>query len=218
MGAGSSLAIDLLKKITPYSPEIIRVYRNSHSENHPVNNNLYLDLTDKNSLNEFVKNIQNQEFTHIYIFIGKTSNIDLFIGQLSEIENYYQAYAANLNFLMARLYEVLTEAGSMIFISSRAAHKVSYDAHYSAVKSSNEAFLRSLAGRNGNKRVLILAPSLIENSTMFAAMDENTILKHRARTNNGLLTIQEVTDKLIKISLYKETFQSGQIITIGGDW
>ncbi len=219
VGANSSVASAFISEVTRFNPIIIGTFReDTHDKSSAFLQQVFFDLADLNSLDRFVEYIAPESFHYIYIFVGATSGIDTKNGLLASISDYYSMYSARLNYLLGKLGSSLQVGGTMVFLSSRAAHRSSYDSHYSAAKSSNEGFLLSLSALTQDKRILVLAPSLIEDSTMYSQMSENTIKNHRERTRNQLLTMSEVVDKLIEMSMNTIKYPNGSIECIGRDW
>ena len=219
VGANSSLATALIPQISLFNPEITAIFRKDTPVNSAVfQQQMFFDLADIASINRIMGQLAVESFNYIYIFVGATSNIDTKNGPIATISEYYTLYGARLNYLLGKLENCLSVSGTLIFLSSRAAHRPSYDAHYSAVKSSNEGFLLSLSATSQGKRILILAPSLIENSGMYNRMSNETINTHRERTGNQLLSSEDVTSVLIDMSVNKTKYPNGSVKCLGRDW
>jgi NAD(P)-dependent dehydrogenase (short-subunit alcohol dehydrogenase family) len=219
VGANSSLASALLPQVTRFTADITGVFRKKpNADSTKFQQKVFFDLADVASIENLIRQLSPQRFQYIYIFVGATSNIDTKRGLITAVSEYYDMYGARLNYIFGNLENCLSVGGTMIFLSSRAAHRSSYDAHYSAAKSSNEGFLISLSAQTEEKRILILAPSLIENSTMYTHMSDKTIDSHRERTGNQLLALDEVVDVLIDMSMNKVKYPNGSIECIGRDW
>ena len=219
VGASSSLASALVPQITRFRAEITGVFReDTYVDSAIFQQKVFFDLADVTSIENLLGQLSSQSFDYIYIFVGATSSIDTKKGSITAVSEYYEMYSARLNYIFGNLENCLSIGGAMIFLSSRAAHRSSYDAHYSAAKSSNEGFLISLSAQTKEKRILILAPSLIENSTMYSHMSDETIDSHRERTGNQLLTLDEVVGVLIDMSMNKVKYPNGSIEFIGRDW
>ncbi len=217
VGANSSFATSFMNEIQIFSPRVHYVSR-SPIEKRGVAQHFNLDLLDKASITKLVEDLAEERFDLIYIFSGAVSELDVAICSIDETIEYYGAFAAGLNFLMGRLQQNLKDTGTLIFISSRAAHRPSYDEHYSAVKASSEAFLKSIASKHQKKRFIVLAPSLIRDTNMYNAMSKETISKHLARTSDSLLTLKEAILTLIEMSANKTKYKSGETSYIGRDW
>ena len=219
VGANSSLASALITQISLFNPEITGIFREDTSVNSAAfQHKMFFDLADVASIDRLMGQLALESFSYIYIFVGATSNIDTKNGPIATISEYYAMYGARLNYLLGKLENCLSVGGTLIFLSSRAAHRPSYDAHYSAVKSSNEGFLLSLSAKTKGKRILVLAPSLIENSAMYNRMSNKTINSHRERTGNRLLSSEDVTSILIEMSLNKTKYPNGSVECLGRDW
>ena len=219
IGANSLISRALVQGIKPYTSKITLVSRSliedidSASEDY-----IALNLEDIDSVSNLFQNLQESQFDYVYIFAGAVSKLDISSSSLEETQDYYRTYGASLNYLIGRIQTHLSDSATMIFVSSRAAHRPSYDAHYSAIKASTEAFIMSIANRFPGRRLLVLAPSLIENTKMFNDMLQENIKMHRERTFNSLLTIDEVVESILEISFERDKFLSGSTTYIGRDW
>jgi len=219
IGANSLISRALVQRIKPYTSKITLVSRlpiediDSESEDY-----IALNLEDIDSVSNLFQNLQESHFDYVYILAGAASKLDISSSSLEETQDYYRTYGASLNYLIGRIQTHLSDSATMIFVSSRAAHRPSYDAHYSAIKASTEAFIMSIANRFPGRRLLVLAPSLIEETKMFNDMLQENIKLHRERTFNSLLTIEEVVESILEISFERDKFLSGSTTYIGRDW
>ena len=219
IGANSLISRALVREIEPYKSKIILVSRlpieNLDSDSKEF---LALNLEDRDSVSKLFQNLQGLYFDYVYILAGAVSKLDVSSSSLEETQDYYRTYGASLNFLIGRIQNQLSDSATMIFVSSRAAHRPSYDAHYSAIKASTEAFIMSIASRFPGRRMLILAPSLIEKTKMFKEMLPEDIERHMERTFNSLLTVDEVVESILEISFERDKFLNGSTTCIGRDW
>ncbi len=219
VGAGSYISQALVDKIRHFKPQITFVTRTTSSITDLTPGRSFpLDLHSSESVENLLLALSAQKFDYIYIFSGAVSGLEIDSSSIFETLKYYDAWAARLNFLISRLHRNLNDSGTLIFISSRAAHRPSYDAHYSAVKASTEALIVSVAQKYPSKRFLVLAPSLIQDTRMYQAMSEENIIEHKRRTNDSLLTLNEIVEQLIKMSVEKEQYLNGTVATLGRDW
>jgi NAD(P)-dependent dehydrogenase (short-subunit alcohol dehydrogenase family) len=113
----------------------------------------------------------------------------------------------------------MLEAANMIVIGSIAASRSSFDPHYSAVKSSLEAFVKSYSKKlEFNKSIVTLSPSLIENSKMYKDMDSLTREKHYLHSNNKLLSTKQVADLIFALTPEITANMNGRTLAIGNDY
>jgi NADP-dependent 3-hydroxy acid dehydrogenase YdfG len=219
IGASSHISQALIDEIKQFEPKITSVTRSALPlTNLKPEKSLSLDLHSSESVDSLLSHLSAQAFDYIYIFSGAVSGLEINRSSISETIKYYDAYGARLNYLIGQLNQNLKDSGTLIFISSRAAHKPSYDAHYSAIKASTEAFIVSIAQKFPLKRFLVLAPSLIQGTRIYEAMSVENIAEHKRRTNDSLLTLNEIVQELIKMSLEKDQYLNGTVTTIGRDW
>jgi len=219
IGANSLISRALVHEVEPYTSKITLVSRLPINDfDSELKEFFSLNLEDPNSVSRLFKNLQGSHFDYIYILAGAVSKLDISSSSLEDTQDYYRTYGASLNYLIGRIQNQMSDSATMIFVSSRAAHRPSYDAHYSAIKASTEAFIMSIASRLPEKRFLILAPSLIQETKIFKEMLPEDIDRHRERTSHSLLTVDEVVESILKISFERHKFLSGSTTCIGRDW
>jgi NAD(P)-dependent dehydrogenase (short-subunit alcohol dehydrogenase family) len=219
VGANSSISRALIEEIAPLNPRITLASRSPINDiKFEMENLIQFSLEDWKSVELFFEKIEGESFDFIYILTGSVSGLDISTSTLKEVQEYYHTYASSLNYLIGRLQGHLADFATMIFVSSRAAHRQSYDAHYSAVKASTEAFIKSIVRIFPTQRLLILAPSLIEDTRMYQDMTPENIMVHRKRTANQLLSLGEVVESILAMSNDSKTYLSGSTTCIGRDW
>lgn len=219
IGANSHISNRLVSEIRQFNPRITLVSRSKIQDfSTKIDRILELDLNDEISIENFLVSIDRDRFDYIYIFSGSVSGLGINSASFLQISEYYKSYSVGLNFLIGRLNDKIEEKGALIFLSSRSAHKPSFDLHYSAVKASTEAFIRSIAEQFPSKRFLTLAPSLIEDTRIYKLMSLANIEKHKQRTANQLVSLTEVVDMLIQMSIDDKNYVSGSTTCIGRDW
>ncbi len=219
VGANSNISIQLVSNIRQFNPRLTLVSRNQIVDRIPTGHRqLTLNLSEDESIFKFLNAIKTERFDFIYFFAGEVSDLEIESASIDETFKYYKSYAAGVNFLIGHLHKNLDQGATLIFLSSRAAHKPSFDLHYSAVKASTEAFIRSIARKYPTQRFLVLAPSLIEDTRIYKRMTEETINVHKVRTSNRLLSVSEVVEVIMEMSLDKESYENGGTTCIGRDW
>jgi 3-oxoacyl-[acyl-carrier protein] reductase len=81
----------------------------------------------------------------------------------------------------------LASDASVVFFSSVATGKGSYDPSYAAAKSALEGLMHSLANVMPNQRFNIIRLGLVEGSPVHLGMTEDFVTKHKQRMRNGHL-------------------------------
>jgi len=107
---------------------------------------------------------------------------------------------------------------SIIFLSSISGQRGSYDPIYSASKAAQIGFIKSLALWEGSKlRINGVAPSLIDNSSMFKSMSKKRREHHLSQSPTGKLTTKKEIAKII-FDICSDDWKNvnGQIIPVNG--
>ncbi len=161
--------------------------------------------------------------------ISHFSNLDciVFAGGFEpklNLDNYDQIHALKMFtihvmgplFLLKKVKKHINDKGSIIFISSVAAFKGSYDPTYSAAKGAINSLTKSLAKDFAPKiRVNAIAPSLVYDSKVFNSMTKNFRDKHlNSSILNKFLHADECADAVYFLSSNEHI--TGEILNING--
>jgi len=178
-----------------------------------------LDIDSNNSQNIFIKKIQKFGKFDVVIFLpalllGKSFK-EYKSTELSKvIETNFISQASLFQKLMPRL----KIKASIIFLSSISGQRGSYDPIYSASKAAQIGFIKSLALWEGSKlRINGVAPSLIDNSSMFKSMSKKRRNYHLSQSPTGKLTTKREIAKII-FDICGDDWKNvnGQIISVNG--
>jgi 3-oxoacyl-[acyl-carrier protein] reductase len=173
-----------------------------------------LDLTNRESIKQFAESIDSVEC--LIIAAGKEPQYSL--DELTEdhLEKMISIHYSGPLWLIKKLKEKFNPGSSIIFCSSVAAFKGSYDPSYSSLKGAINSLVRTLARELApNVRVNAIAPGLVENSPVYNRMTSDFRDKHRkASLNQTLLSENELTHMLMTMMEQKNL--NGQIIHLNG--
>jgi 3-oxoacyl-[acyl-carrier protein] reductase len=195
VGASSSIGGAVTDKFrTSGQYRVITTYTANPPKDAATQEAVPLDLRDNASIQAFAKRIQ--ELTprvDAAIFLsgilpGKSlAEYDFAaIDEVMTINFSGQAKLAKL------LLPLLTSRSRLLFCSSIAAQKGSFDPIYAASKGALLSLVKSLANRlPQGARVNAIAPGLILDSTMFAAMTPSNRELHRSQVPSGQLLRKE---------------------------
>jgi hypothetical protein len=177
-----------------------------------------LQLDDLEVSKVQLEKIGSHKYERVVSLIGATWKNS---GEISykSLSNYYQTLSLNLNLVHEKIIRFIDLNGTFLFMSSRAATHGSFDEHYAAVKAANTSFLMSLQRHTSSSvKIIPIACSLIEASSMYEKMSPVNQELHRERTRNRLVKIEEVIDILLRENfMYEESnFQNG-IYRLGRD-
>lgn len=210
IGANTSIISNYLENLTEDTYEVFRTYKSTKNFTNDKNHVYELDLNNHDSITNFRKLIQGKSFDFILFSIGATSGIPLESDSLEHIENTIRVNMASQVFLLPILFDKLTDQGTLCYIGSAAADGNSYDVAYAACKGGLRAAVSSFVHTRelGNKRIIVLEPSLVEGSTMYHEMTEANIERHRSKHGGELLRFKDIGELLRKIMLMPQDFET----------
>ncbi|MFM7596543.1 MAG: SDR family oxidoreductase [Flavobacteriales bacterium] len=117
-----------------------------------------------------------------------------------------------LKHLMPRLHP----SANVIFLSSVAAEKGSYDPGYAASKAAIQGLINSFANEFQSMRFNAIALGLVENSPVFNQMTPDFLQKHRDRMFQGSLIQLEHIASIVKVLLTNENLNRSIIPLTSG--
>ena len=220
IGADSSIGNAIISKFRSPSTQIITTYFSKQdigSEDNicPIK----LDLNNNQSIKKFEKYVKSI-LTHI--------NTAIFLAGILPGKNLKQYNEVDIGKVMAvnftgqakiikGLLPLFASGSQIIMISSIAAQKGSYDPIYAASKGAILSFVKSLATGLDGIRVNVIAPGLIENSTMYKEMSIERQELHRQQTSQKrLLQISDLSDIIYDISQNHWKHLNGACIDLNG--
>ncbi len=120
--------------------------------------------------------------------------------------------------LVKALLPVLADGARVIFVSSISADNGSYDPTYAAAKAALGGFVKSMAKFcDGKYRVNIVAPGLIEDTTMFDGFTADRVAHHVDQTPTGELNAPaDIAAILHELCQPKWRNLTGQTIHVNG--
>ena len=178
----------------------------------------YLDLAHEATVYKFFQELEHLRFQNVFYCIGETS--DLIVGDFSKdnLAEYFTIQFLMSFILLSRLPTLMTTevSSTLAYVSSRSAIYPSYDIPYAAVKGGLTSAVLSISKRlQQNQRAIVVAPGLIEGSTMFFDMSRELQADHRARAGGKLLSLSEAAGYLLEFGSENSGVQNGVILEIG---
>jgi 3-oxoacyl-[acyl-carrier protein] reductase len=160
-----------------------------------------------------------QQATHVdalVICAGKEPQQNLEGLELDHFEEMIDLHYKGPLWLVKQLQPKLSKGSGIVFISSVAAYKGSYDPTYASLKSAINGLTRSLARELSPKTTVnAVAPGLIQDSPVFDRMTDDFRAKHlNANLNQTLLTPDEVA-QAVQFCL-KQPQLTGQVLQLNG--
>jgi 3-oxoacyl-[acyl-carrier protein] reductase len=216
VGGSSSVGGAVARGFAGRGDRVIATYARSVPEPIEGVDALPLDLTKPDSFPAFAEKT------------GPIDHLVLLAGILpgKSLPNYTQAMldeVMGVNFtaqaaLVRDLMPVMAPGGSVIAMSSISAQQGSFDPIYAASKAALVAFVKSMAAWHGaTTRFNCVAPSLIQDSTMFQDMAPERRQYHVDQTPTGeLLRIGDLADIIIDLTEPRWRSLNGAVIALNG--
>ena len=217
IGGSSSLVPTLYRIAKAESFEITASFRGDLTHSQDMNIQwLNLELSEKDSIDGFLEELNNIKFDRILFLIGSVTNKYFLKMTYSEIANYHLTYAVNSLYLLQKCLSNIKETSNILVMSSRAGSNASFDVHYSAVKSALEAYVRSSAQALAeNQSIVAISSGLIEGSKMYLDMKAEHQISHKIRAGGSLITINELCSEIWSLQPHKTIKDNGKTIHIG---
>lgn len=174
----------------------------------------HLDVSSMDSVNEVFSLLALQQFDLVVSTIGITSGISLEQDTPIHIDYTLRVNLTSQLWMLPHIVNSLNENGTAIFLGSSAAEGESFDLTYSAAKAGLRAAISSFSKTRdiGEKRIFVLEPSLIEESTMYKEMTEANVLNHKRKWSGTLLKKNDISKVIIQLAMDKKQKESVQKI------
>lgn len=210
IGVGGSLGSTLKNHLESQDAGVI--FGTTSQKNACTTHVYYLDFMDDSS----IENFPDFQIDHLIICAGYEPKHNLSQSSKAHIEKMFRIHVIGPMLLLKRVQNNFTTDSSVTFISSVAAYQGSYDPSYSAVKGAINSLIRTFAKDFApNTRVNAIAPSLINDSTVFNGMTEDFKKNHIERTlNKRLLSLEECCEAIDFIINAKH--YTGQVLHLNG--
>jgi NAD(P)-dependent dehydrogenase (short-subunit alcohol dehydrogenase family) len=176
---------------------------------------LSFDFAGNDDCNDFARKI---DFAIDAIIFFQGVNPSMNVDQITE-DHFIKMLKINLitpTLLLQSLKGKLTGGAVMIFFSSIAKKKGSYDPSYAAAKSGMVGLMHSLANAYKMQRFNILSLGLVENSPVFNQMTDDFRKSHAARMQNGNFIKAENIVNVIEMIIENNNINRADISVDGG--
>lgn len=180
-----------------------------------VSGMFFLDLTDFESI--LALNSKLPSLSAIVFCSGLEPSCSLNETDTKHHYNMMNIHVSGPLFVVQALKGKIKKGGSIIFISSIAAQKGSYDPSYAIAKSAVGGMTRTLAIELATSliRVNAIAPGLVKNSPVHKRMTPDFRVKHLKKTLLKKLTTSNDCAQAIYF-LYTQKQVTGQLVHING--
>ena len=220
VGGSSSLGKSIMKLALEAGYEITQTSRDISLFPSTRNcTSIQLDLGSKESIDAFLEQLSDQKFSRIIFLAGKLTERHLPNISHGFLADYYGKFVTGMLYVMQEIKINLAADGNILALSSRAANHPSYDFHYSAAKGALQAFVMSFSKfMDRNQSIVAIAPSLIENTSMYRYMSQENVDRHRVRAGNYLLELDGVASFIWNLTPSLTKFANGRTLEIGNDY
>ncbi|MET0635113.1 MAG: SDR family oxidoreductase [Chitinophagaceae bacterium] len=188
---------------------LIPVYRNA-TETVPG-----LDFNDTSSITTFVSSIDIKIDGIVFL---QGINPSMGVKDITE-EHFLKMMKVNLVtpvLLLAALNNRLSAGASVVFISSVAKRKGSYDPSYAAAKSGLTGLMFSLANGYPQHRFNMISLGLVEGSPVFNGMTDDFRARHASHMQNGEFIKAENVTEVIDMVINNVNLNKTDIAIDGG--
>lgn len=217
IGGTSSLAENLIRVAKEESFDITATFRGClENELDDQIHWMNLELSEIESIERFLINLGEKKFDKVFFLIGAVTNKYFLEMTHIELLKYYSSYVANSVYLLQKCFLFLKTTSRILVMSSRAGTNVSYDVHYSSMKSALEAFVRSSSkALTANQSIIGISSGLIENSRMYLDMKPEHRISHKIRAGGSLITVEDLCSEIWLLSSSQSTENNGHTIHVG---
>jgi len=203
IGGSSSIGIPIVKLFLNNNYTVFSTFNKNSIEAEIKKyhlNEFKLDLTDKYSIINFSKSlISSKNKFDSFIFLPSIIyGLNLNEYKDENIDNIFLINFISQAKLLKTILPCLKKESSILFISSIASKKGSYDPFYAATKGAIDSFVKSIIHNlPSGIRVNSICPGLIENSSMYTNMSYKIREKHRENTKSKKLLSKNDLAKII---------------------
>lgn len=192
VGSGSFVAKNVVDKLKPHYNCVSTSRSSSVSE-------FYLDIESEDSIISFCDKNKTNFWDGILFFQGINPS-----KNTKEIttEHFVKMLIVNLvgpAILLKHLYKNLNVNSMILFVSSIAAQKGSYDPSYASAKAGIIGLVQSLANEFPDFRFNTISLGLVENSPVFNNMTLDFRQKHAERMNNKFVQVNDVSSAVYEL-------------------
>ena len=223
IGASSSMGQEIMREFLLNGDQVLASYNSNKIKFSGLGKNnlhtLKLDINCADSQKLFVNSIKKFGKIDVAVFLpaillGKSLQ-DYVDDEIKEVID--TNFSSQIS-LLQKLMRLFSKKASVILMSSISGQRGSYDPIYSASKAAQIGFIKSVALWEGSKiRINGIAPSLVENSSMFDEMATKRQKYHISQSPTGKLTSKNELARIVfDISGESWSNVNGQIISVNG--
>lgn len=176
---------------------------------------LFLDLQNPQSIADLAKSVP--KLAGIIFCAGLKPSANLANTTLAHHQQMMQLHVSGPLFVVQALEHKVKKNGAVVFISSIAAQKGSYDPSYAIAKSAVIGMTRTLANELSEKKIRVnaIAPGLVKDTPVDKGMSPDFRQKHLKQTLLQQLTTATDCAEAIYF-LFTQQQMTGQVVHING--
>lgn len=193
VGANSFIAKNAVEKLKEQHYNCFLTYRSTD------NKKLLLDIESEESIITFCANNKNIFFDGILFFQGINPSKNTKEMTQQHFIRMLQVNLIGPTLFLKHFNKNLNKDAMVLFVSSVAAQKGSYDPSYAAAKSAIAGLTQSLANEFVDFRFNTISLGLVENSPVYNNMTPDFRQKHADRMNNRFVQVNNVSSAICEL-------------------
>lgn len=193
VGANSFIAKNAVEKLKEKQYNCFLTFRSADNEKQ------LLDLEKEESITSFCSNYKDVFFDGVLFFQGINPSKNT---KEMTVEHFIKMLHVNLigpTLFLKHFNKNLNKDAMILFVSSVAAQKGSYDPSYAAAKSAIHGLTQSLANEFVDFRFNTISLGLVENSPVYNNMTPDFRQKHAERMNNRFVHVNNVSSAICEL-------------------
>lgn len=179
-------------------------------------NRVELDITDELNIMQFCNSQDLPKFDAVLFAQGINPSLNTKETTIEHLSNMLAVNISGPVLLLKHIIPRLNPEGNVIFFSSIAAEKGSYDPGYAASKAAIQGLINSFANEFQSMRFNAIALGLVENSPVFNKMTPDFLQKHRDRMHQGNLIQLDHIASIVNVVLTNENLNRSIIPLTSG--
>lgn len=204
IGGNSFIAQGIESYLSTQGITLVRIHRS------------VLDITDEVQIEQFCNNPQLPTYDAILFAQGINPSLSTKETTAEHLLAMLKVNIMGPVLLLKHLVPRMNPHGNVVFFSSVAAEKGSYDPGYAASKAAIQGMINSFANEFSSMRFNAIALGLVENSPVFNQMTPDFLQKHRDRMHQGTLIQLEHIAAVVNLLLTNENLNRSIIPLTSG--
>jgi 3-oxoacyl-[acyl-carrier protein] reductase len=193
VGANSFIAKNAIEKLRNSSYKCITTSRNN------IDKTLVLDIEDEKSIKDFCSRNSELLINGILFFQGINPSKNTLEMTSTHFLKMCLVNLIGPLLLIKHFHKNIDKNGMVLFMSSIASKKGSYDPSYAAAKSGIKGLVQSLAKEFPDLRFNTISLGLVEDSPVFNNMTPDFRKRHAEKMNNKFVNANDVSTMIVEL-------------------